>query len=99
MSYSLEYSEGQRDYLERIGVGPLLESFVADAVREKPNDIYQFLEEWASARCRNELANVSVPAVIVAQRAVRRHLAQVAMRTRQKAVRERVERRCAREGK
>lgn len=73
MSFGLEYSEGQRDYLERIGVGPLLEDFVADAVREKPNDVYEFLRQWATARCAKATAATHEKSARVIQRAFRNY--------------------------
>ncbi|KEG11041.1 hypothetical protein DQ04_03041120 [Trypanosoma grayi] len=87
MDYGLEYSEEQREYLERVGMREQLESFVVDAVREKPDDIYAFLQRWATARSGKTPSMTSTQAAIKIQCAQRKHNARTLLKIRQDAVR------------
>ncbi|RNF00369.1 uncharacterized protein Tco025E_08814 [Trypanosoma conorhini] len=86
MDYNLEYSEEQREYLERVGMWEHLETFVAEVVRQKPHDVYEFLHSWASARCPQAATATQTQAAIKIQCALRRHLARERMRSRQREV-------------
>ncbi|EAN82509.1 hypothetical protein C3747_126g509c [Trypanosoma cruzi] len=91
MDYNLEYSEEQREYLERVGMREYLETFVAEVVRQKPNDIYAFLHDWASAHCQKQTKMTPTEASIKIQCAQRQNLAIKEMRSRQRKVNELLE--------
>ncbi|ESL06637.1 hypothetical protein TRSC58_05686 [Trypanosoma rangeli SC58] len=91
MDYDLEYSEEQREYLERVGMRDLLETFVAEVVRQKPHDLYDFLHRWASARCSTTESVTRTQAAIKIQCALRQRLAWGQLCSRQRAVNARVE--------
>ncbi|RNE96777.1 hypothetical protein TraAM80_09685 [Trypanosoma rangeli] len=91
MDYDLEYSEEQREYLERVGMRDLLETFVAEVVRQKPHDVYDFLYGWASARCLTTANMTHTQAAIKIQSALRQRLAWGLLHSRQRTVNTRVE--------
>ncbi|KAH9577759.1 hypothetical protein LSM04_002780 [Trypanosoma melophagium] len=86
MDYSLDYSEENREFLERVGVRELLECFVAEAVRQKPHNIYAFMQSWANARCRHPPSITPELAALKIQCAIRQYRAKKIMRSRQQAV-------------
>ncbi|ORC92886.1 uncharacterized protein TM35_000022120 [Trypanosoma theileri] len=86
MDYSLDYSEENREFLERVGVRELLESFVAEAVRQKPHNLYAFMQSWANARCRHPPSITPQQAALKIQCALRQYKARKLMKSRQQAV-------------